>query len=329
MSPVEGEEPTTATAVEPETPQLGEQPAPIAEAVPAAEQEQPEGEQPEGDSETQPPEDEAPADAAAARKQFLAQLNELREADPELDKEIRGEDSGPERAEELQRERDALDQKAAELDQKESGGLTQQFASAATSNAASIAGLIDQAAKGAIAASRKAVESADNEATIMDQPKLSAEVATYVNYAINNAQSYGWRTATDQLIAGIQSHPLFRRLPAEARKTWRDAAAGNNPFQEGVGTAVQGVLDALATAGPDVAKVRTEIRKELEGEMGVVERYENLMKTLPKRNGTRATTEPAGPTISNIDDAEEAYNDGKLSHEQYKKLREKFGVKDR
>ena len=117
----------------------------------------------------------------------------------------------------------------------------------------------------------------------------------------------------------LEGHVAHRHLTAEERKQYREYET-----QGKIEDALKLHLDAAIRAAP--AEATKKAKEEAAKEAGLLEAYRKTQEALGSRNGKKSLTGAGSNTVgyANINDAEEAYLTSKISHEQYKAIREKL-----
>jgi hypothetical protein len=316
------ESPTSAGPVAPEAPEVpgqGEEPTkPVSEREPA-----PAGVESGAETGEEPPEEQPTTEAAVA--QFLERIGEIAESDPEmaqklyekLPQELRDSHRGPEaEREELDRERTQREvgdgrRAVLETSQRQMTSAQQTIQKWAKDTA-------DAAAKGAADIRDGKSEGVD----LLDEKKLQEDFSGALSAGMGMGSDYASRLAGFAMLDALYSHPSARHLTSEDRTRLKEAAG--KPLEDWTKTVFAVGLDAALRSAPE--EIRRSERAKAEKDSGLARQLTDAMAAMPSDNG-RKLQPSAEPGVSNIEDADAAYLDGKITHEQYAKLREKFGVK--
>lgn len=277
----------TATAEAPEA-TSAEDLTPKDQPVPASEQEPPSKE--EGESVAAGPEDEGDkgeVDSDKVRKEFIESIGSIKDADPDLYKELFPEEqerqpSEDDSALELAQLRSQVARQEAR--QKTQAAHEQSYAQAIASVQPAL-----QEFHNDIAAQNLRVKDGQAETVSPVYDKLSQ---TFIKVR-DDAALVGYSLAADAHADAVQdtleSHPTHRFLDASDRKRIGDAPANE---REAVRIKVQ--LDAALKRGAS-AETKTQAKKDAEAAVNMVERLEKA-KAFLGQNGARKPVEAGGPT---------------------------------
>lgn len=147
------------------------------------------------------------------------------------------------------------------------------------------------------------------------------------------------RSAADWQNAVILSELSWEAIPASASiskelhdrrvKIVEDAQAGRISIEdfsrEQFRTAVEAYVESV-----ERPKLRTQVEKEIRKEMAAKNQTDRLQAAEQQSRRSEQPTDvkgqPGGAGPSNLGEAEDAYINGKLSHAEYKKFRERAGL---
>ena len=298
---------------------------PTPEAVPAPEPEQavPPEQADEADSGAPAKEDEAtqPPSLGDIRAQTLAQIEELRESDPELAAELTKRFG--EKAEDLTEERAKWDlergqEQRNKVWQEATMGFSRFRPEAARADLVNALTQLNEQVQDA------ASELSDGRIT--DPKQVRFDPAGWADYLLPIITG-GQDAASNLVLAwtksvtfgALEGHVAHRHLTAEERKQYREYET-----QGKIEDALKLHLDAAIRAAP--AEATKKAKEEAAKEAGLLEAYRKTQEALGSRNGKKSLTGAGSNTVgyANINDAEEAYLTSKISHEQYKAIREKL-----
>ncbi len=293
---------------------LPEEPAPGAEEEPSEPDETPEEGAPDA-TEDEGKGEEAPPDLKAQL------LQALKGVDPEVLKEA----LPPEELERLRGPEPQVPTGEADLSGLHSLGRINQAQSDFANTDAYARRQLNVAYetfRQSVEAQAKAVTENKAESITVDPAGLQRAIADWQQALGYGADRFAKSFYAEQARIAVEGHPAYRLLTPEERSQveglWQDAGQ----MQQ----AVRKVLDvALQRGAPEEAKKQAKAELDRDGKLAA-----SLERILSLTGGNGAKSVEAGSArgvrIANFDDAEQAWIDGKISDEQYRKYREQYKV---
>ena len=314
--PVATAEPEATAGAAPE----GDQPEPVV-AAPAAVQE-PSTEE-SGASGT---EDEAKPEEAAPdpRSQLTETLKALRQEHPDLYDSVYS-------PEERERLAGGQEERGEEVALERSQLVRQQAMAGAEQTYQDSTKSIEEAGKAALstlkatlAQQAKAVQ--DGQATEITPDFDDISGVLKANREETLRASFGYFSAAfDNAVQNmLETHTSRRYLSAEDLKRIDDA-----PPQEKLQARIHAQLDAAIKRG-STAEVKLAAKKEAEETVGLTKHLEKIQALIPANGATNALETGGGQSHSfaTMADADDAYNNDEISHDEYKRQRERFKIPD-
>jgi hypothetical protein len=128
----------------------------------------------------------------------------------------------------------------------------------------------------------------------------------------------------DAVQDALESHASRRYLTAEDRKRITDAEP-----KDKLRVRIHAQLDAAIKRGSP-AEVRAQAKKQAEEDVGLTERLKEIQALIPGNGATGAleTSGAGGHSFATMADADIAYANNEISHDEYKRQRERFKIPD-
>ena len=291
----------------PEAPEVEEPTPPL--AVPQ--------EQEQDSSEEEPDSGALPADEAEEPELSLADaLKQLAEADPEKAAELRealGLSESPEQIiewelEQARQERSGQTPWAIQNEQAQEQRAAADIAQYVNSLNPAIKDRLERVLEGKLDASELS----------LNGPELVKGIMPLLQHAMEARRYSAWTAARVSIREAVEEHPVYRHMSKDEREQFRAALQAWD-----LGTATQWALQAAMRAAPEEVKkaALADADKKLKG----AEAYQNALAALGK-NGRKVTAGASDKAnnIRTMADADAAYSEDRISHDQYKAIRERL-----
>ena len=152
---------------------------------------------------------------------------------------------------------------------------------------------------------------------------VSGNLSGYITRAKTASDEAARLDVTSILMDAFESHSSSKRITSADREAMN--AAQGKPLADQLKAYVHTLLDVAERNAPEAFTVKKT--KELEAQLGVADILKSIAN-VGGGNGRKATVGAGqtGASITNMDEADDAYNEGTIKIEQYKKFAQKYGV---
>ena len=286
----------------------------VEEPTPAVPPEQEQEAPPEGEA---PDSGAPPADEAEEPELSLADaLKQLAEADPEKAVELRealGLSESPEQIiewelEQSRQERSGQTPWAIQNEQAQEQRAAADIAQYVNSLNPAIKDRLERVLEGKLDAGELS----------LNGPEIVRGLMPLLQHAMEARRYSAWTAARVSIREAVEEHPVYRHMSKDEREQFRAALQAWD-----LGTATQWALQAAMRAAPEEVKkaAQADADKKLKGAAA----YQNVMTALGK-NGRKVTAgaDANATNIRTMADADAAYAEDRISHNQYKAFRERL-----